>query len=376
MTINGEAQQIAYDLMKDKRGAMVVLDIYTGAVLVMVSTPSYDQGRARYSSYAKEIKELPGLRWFQQARYMHNRAVQAFKPGSIVKTLVALQALEDGVIEAHSELECHGKDDKPVRCASRWGHGKISVEDALMVSCNPFFIDVARELGTEKLLKLYDQVGLGKKPIYDKEKKIGLSWEQSGSLPKLHPNDRRDKFFQIGIGQGEILVSPLQIATFIASIASRGTIVKPYILNKITDSLKKNVLYQAQPQVVGRLNIQPRHFETVHNGMFKVVHGSEASATVARTNKGVTLGGKTGSAQNTYSRKDSEGNYLKDGNGDNIRGYYLNCWFAAFAPFEQPRYAAVVMVETEDRNMSGGRLAAPVMRAFFDRWSETAPRAK
>ena len=372
LTINAEAQKIAYDLMKDKKGAMAVVDIHTGAVIVLVSTPSYDLSRARFKSYSDEInKTRPGLMWFQQPRYMHNRAIQAFPPGSIVKTLVALLALEEGVIDVHSELECHGYQDKPVRCASRWGHGKISVEDALMVSCNPFFIDVARAVGTGKLTDFYRKLGLGTKPIYKENMVPSISWEQSGSLPRLTPADRRDKYFQIGIGQGEILVSPLQAACFIATVANKGKIIKPYIVSRITDSLKESVLFKAKPYDLGRLAIQPRHFETVHKGMYKVVHGPEASAPMARSNTGVTIGGKTGSAQNKYYKKDAEGKYLRDGNGERIPGNHLNCWFAGFVPFENPRYAAVVMVETEDERMSGGRAAAPVMRAFFDRWSET-----
>ena len=374
LTINAEAQNIAYELMKDKNGAMAVVDIHTGAVIVLVSTPSYDLERARFGSYYREItKEQPGLMWFQQPRYMHNRAIQAFKPGSIVKTLVALLALEEGIIDIHSELECHGYQDKPVRCSSRWGHGDISVEDALMVSCNPFFIDVTRAIGTQKLTDFYRQVGLGTRPIYSPDGAKRLSWEQSGSLPRLTPADRNDKYFQVGIGQGEILASPLQAACFIATIANKGKIIKPYIVNKVTDSLKKNTLFEAKPYDLGRLAIQQRHFDTVHRGMYKVVHGPEASAPMAKSNTGVTIGGKTGSAQNKYYKKDAEGKYLRDGNGDRVPGKYLNCWFAGFAPFENPRYAAVVMVETENERMSGGRAAAPVMRAFFDRWSETKP---
>ncbi|WDE96706.1 penicillin-binding transpeptidase domain-containing protein [Lentisphaera profundi] len=359
LTIDEEAQAIAYDLMKDKRGSMVVMDIYTGAILVMVSTPSFDLSRIRHFDYYKEIvRDAPSVPWVKLPRAMHNRAVQAaYMPGSIIKPLVAGLALESGLIDEDSIYDCDGayklgKSSK-IRCANRWGHGKLNVTKALEVSCNPFFIDLAVRLGMEDLVGLYERVGLGKFPIYEEGISKRLSYESKGSLPDIELDNRIGELAYIGIGQGKIELSPIQACAYIAAIANGGNLLKPYLVDEHLDSLEKNIISKHQNHFRGDLGFSQKTIDLIHRGMFDVIHGSNASAKAGRTDEGITLAGKTGTAQVPYYEKNEQGKTKLGADGKAIRKIQKNCWFASFGPYESPRYASIVLVE--DGN-SGGRV--------------------
>ena len=151
-----------------------------------------------------------------------------------------------------------------------------------------------------------------------------------------------------------------------------GKLVKPYIVDEIWDSLEKNMLFKHENYFRGDLGISSKVMAIIHRGMFDVIHGSQASAKMARSKEGITLAGKTGTAQVPYLLKNEDGTYMRDEEGKTIRKIQKNCWFASFAPYESPRYAAVVLIE--DGN-SGGTSAAPLVRQFFDSWSKTSSKS-
>ena len=226
LTIDSEAQLIAYELMKEKRGSMVVMDIYTGGLVAMVSVPSFDLTRVRYRDYLKELNaKYPSLSDPQLPKPFYNRAVWEYMPGSIIKPLVAAIALEEGLIDENSVHDCTGAyhfGNKKIRCSNRWGHGEISVEKALEVSCNPFFIDLAVRLGMEKLVSFYEKAGLGKFPIYEEGSSKRLSYERKGILPDVEIDNKIGELTYIAIGQGKVELSPVQACSFIACIANGG----------------------------------------------------------------------------------------------------------------------------------------------------------
>lgn len=376
LTIDEEAQKIAYDLMKNKHGSMIVMDIYTGAILVMVSTPSFDLSRIREVDYYKEVvsddKTKP---WVQLSRPMHNRAVQGtYMPGSIIKPLVAGLALEKGIIDENSTYECDGAyhlgSRSRIRCAARWGHGKINVTKALEVSCNPFFIDLAIRLGMEDLVGFYEHVGLGEMPIYEEGVHKRLSYESAGTLADVEIHNRIGELAYLGIGQGKIELSPVQACAYIAAIANGGKLLKPYIVDEVWDSLEEKMISKHKNYFRGDLNFSPKTMNLVTQGMYDVVHGRNASAKAARSDHGIVLAGKTGTAQVPYYEKNAEGKTKLGPDGKAIRKIQKNCWFASYGPYKSPKYAVIVLVESGE---SGGTSAAPVVRQFFDTWSETKP---
>jgi penicillin-binding protein 2 len=378
LTIDEEAQRIAYDLMKDKRGSMVVMDIYTGAILVMISTPSFDLSRIReVEYYRKAVSDNPSLAWVQLPRPVHNRAVQAaYMPGSIIKPLVAGLALERGLIDEESVYDCDGAyhlgSRSKIRCANRWGHGKINVTKALEVSCNPFFIDLAVRLGMEDLVGFYQRVGFGTMPIYEEGVHKRLSYESAGTLADVEIHNRVGELAYLGIGQGKIEISPVQACAFVAAIANGGKLIKPYVVDEVWDSREKLLLSKHKNYFRGDLGFSQKTIDLIHRGMFDVIHGSNASAKTGRTEQGITLAGKTGTAQVPYYEKNEEGKTKLGSDGKAIRKIQKNCWFASFGPYENPRYATIVLVEDGE---SGGTSAAPVVRSFFDTWSKTKPRS-
>ena len=139
-------------------------------------------------------------------------------------------------------------------------------------------------------------------------------------------------------------------------------------METVKDSLNDKVLYEHRNYWRKSLGIDKKYVDIVHRGMFDVVYGTNASAKKARTEKGMILAGKTGTAQVPYLEKNSEGVYKRDANGKAIRKIQKNCWFACFGPYEKPKYAAVILVEA---GISGGTSAAPIARQFFDQWSKT-----
>ncbi len=343
LTLDARAQAEAQKLLHGISGAFVVLDCRTGAVLAMASSPTYDlngMSGSRYSGLAGDSTYRPLL----------NRAISGgYAPGSIIKPLVAMRILADGAYGVNELVSCNGAfeiGDTKIRCAHQSGHGAISMVQALESSCNPYFIGGGVTLGLEQLQHVFRQCGIGANPRFE------LSTRGSGgTLPSRELKWRRRKqrwnafdTALISIGQGMISVSPLQAAVYTAAIANRGTLYRPYIVDRIQDR-SGQVTVQTRPEVVSRLDFAPWVFDVVHDGMHHVVHGGRAGAPAARTPT-IELAGKTGTAEVGFGRNKRK-----------------NTWFICFGPYPDPRYAVAVLVEG---GVSGGRTAAPLARRFFD----------
>lgn len=346
ITIDSRAQKIAYDLMRDKVGALVLLDADSGAVLAMVSTPSFDpnllsggMSRSVWSALLHD-KRLP----------MFNRATMgAYTPGSIVKPLVALAMLENnGDV---SPVVCDGGTsigNARVKCTGwrRGGHGQVDLVEAITVSCNDFFIEHGMKLGLTPIQTMMRKAGIGAKTGF-------CLPEQQGMLPTVENKMRlfRNKWniYDTGllsIGQGVILVTPLQIATYIAALANGGTLWRPFLLREVRD-FNGNVLFINHPQAIGDLNASPEHLKLVRQGMRQVVVAANGSGRKGATAK-IELYGKTGTGE--VGPRDHR---------------YNNTWFVCFGEKDGRRYAMTVFV---DHGISGGSSCAPVASEFFERW--------
>jgi len=346
LSIDMRAQRIAQSLLGDSKGAMVMLDCQTGAVLAMASAPTYDLNAVR-----QQFNELGK----HQDRPLRDRTITAdFVPGSIIKTLVALSALENEAMTANDTVHCGGgyrfDDGTYVKCANRSGHGHLGIVDAIERSCNTYFIDVGLSCGLDRLRPMFEAAGIGQQTGIE----LRSRW-YAGRLP-----DRARKHQETGepwvlydtaataIGQGYITLSPLQAAVFTAAIGNGGKVYEPYLVKGIMR--KGRYLSQTEPRLRGRLPVKDEHLATVREGMRRVVSGEHATAPTARMAI-FEIGGKTGSAQ-TGPRSDRR----------------VNAWFVCFAPFDSPRYAISVMLPNRPVNNSGGRDAAPIARKFLERY--------
>ena len=348
LTVDSRLQKAAYEAFGEQSGAAVVLDVRTGEILAMVSTPSFDPNLFTNGISYKHWNELLN----NERTPLIDKAVSGqYSPGSTFKIVVALAALEAGVIDADTHYYCAGGmeiGNIRFHCWNHYGHGSLNVVEALKYSCDIFFYETALRVGVDKIREMALQLGLGH--VLD----VGLDNEKSGLIPSRSwkkarfgtqwaPGDNANT----GIGQGYVLVTPMQLVTMLSRVVNGGYEVTPTF---VKNSKKK----AAKPK---RLGISTRNIELVKQGMFEVVNGVGGTAKKAKFNlDGVRMGGKTGTTQ---VRRIS----VKERRTGIIRDEYLpwklrnHAWFMGFTPTDNPRYAVAVIVE---HGSSGSGVAAPI----------------
>jgi penicillin-binding protein 2 len=354
LTIDRDMQQAGFDALEGKTGSVIALDINTGQVLTMISRPSFDPSqfsRGLTSEYWGSLINNP-------EKPLRDRNIQDhFSPGSTFKPITAIAALEEGMINENSKIRCHGSfkfGRRVYRSWKRWGKEKVNVEDALKQSCNIFFYKVAADMDIDVLAKYADMFGLGRRTG------IELPREVSGLFPtkewKLKKNGipwQQGETLSCSIGQSYVLTSTIQLATAYSAIANKGTIYRPYLVKEVLDHTGK-VIKENKPEVMRQIELNPRTWELIHNGLYKVVNDPKGTAWWRR-GLGNQMAGKTGtsqviraaSAEQLYS-KCSEMEYK----------YRHHGVFVAFAPFDNPQIAVASLVE---HGCGGSSAAAPVV---------------
>ncbi|OGU16183.1 MAG: penicillin-binding protein 2 [Ignavibacteria bacterium GWB2_35_12] len=340
LTIDKKLQAHAETLLKGKRGALVALNPNNGEILAIASKPDYNPrdfaGKIPSDLFHKLIND--------PAYPMYNRSIMsAYPPGSTWKMLVALAALQEGIIDINSTVNCRGSIQlgfKNFKCHG--AHGTISVRNAIKVSCNVFFYETAMKLGFEKMLKWARIFGFGDKTFVDipsesKGKFPSEEWliNNFGSFDEIPAG----YLANYGIGQGEIAATPIQMALYASAIATKGTIYQPhvvrYIHNNITNKIEP-ISYDKK-----EIPIDKKYFDIVQKGMWDVVNSGAGTASSVYI-QGIEVCGKTGTAQNPHGRDHS--------------------WFICFAPMKNPQIAICVFVENAG---FGGVVAAPIARNFL-----------
>lgn len=347
LTLNWRAQKIAADLMKGVRGAFVLLNADTGAVLAMVSSPSFNLQDFSPKITSKEYNKLMQ----DPAKPLFDRVTLGeYTPGSIVKPLVAFALLNYG-IEPDEEVHCDGKSmiaKARIRCSSwrRGGHGDTDMRYALEQSCNDYFIEKGRNLKMEDLRDMYASAGFGR------QSGLGLP-ERKGRLPAREDKKRITGFSWnqydtslLCIGQGYISITPLQAAVYTAALSNGGSLYQPYLLKEIRNSAG-TALYSATPRITGELDTNPDNLKIIKEGMHMVVNSRNGSGRLAK-NPVIDLSGKTGTAE------------IKSGGTR-----HQNTWFICFGKHKDTNYAAAILIED---GISGGQSCAPVAKAFFTKY--------
>ena len=345
LTIDSRAQKLGEKLLRGQTGALVLLDADTGAVLALVSSPSYDLDKVSpvwSRDYYRELENDP-------ARPMFSRAFQgAYTPGSIVKPLVALAALNDGFNPA-TVIECDGKSligGAKISCNNRWGHGPLDLGGALEKSCNDYFIELGLRLGMEKISAMFRAAGIGEPSGLEIGGAVGL-------LPSRELKKRRYRgpwnsydTALISIGQGMVLLSPVQAARYTAALANGGRLVKTHLLKEIVSD-SGMVLYRHAPEPARPWALPEGALEAVRDGMFRVVNSPGGSGRGAHSDR-LTIYGKTGTAEVSVSGR-----------------IINNTWFIAFTEHGGRRYAMAVLVE---EGRSGGRDCAPLAKELLEQF--------
>ncbi|MEC8644032.1 MAG: penicillin-binding protein 2 [Pseudomonadota bacterium] len=367
--LDSRLQQVAFDALGNNRGAVVAIEPKTGGILAIVSKPGYDPNLfvtgIDHSSYSK-LRE-------SESTPLFNRAVQGqYEPGSTIKPMLGLSALSSGVIDETYLVEDPGWYQLPgeERLYRDWnwkitgegGHGQVNLEKAIYRSCNVFFYDVSAKLGIDNISKDLSLFGFGAQTTLDlPEAKKGLlpsrEWKRKVRALPWYPGDT----LNIGIGQGDMLVTPLQLATSVSLIANRGYWVAPRVLKSGSDRIDT-----AKSKAPDNLDhIKSEHWDSIIMAMEKVVHrggqGTGENGTAwASIGQYATyrMAGKSGTAQVVGIAQDEE--YKEEDLDERLRKH---AWFVGFAPLYEPTIAIAVIVENGG---SGSEIAAPVAKAVID----------
>ena len=348
LTIDARLQRAAYEAFGEESGAAVVLDVRTGEILALVSTPSFDPNLFTNGISYKHWNALLN----NERTPLVNKAVSGqYSPGSTFKVVVALAALEAGVIDLNTRFNCNGGLDVGnirFHCWRHSGHGSLNVIEALKYSCDIFFYETAMKLGIDKIHDMAVKLGMGNLI------EVGLDNEKSGIIPSKAWKKARygvswtqGDAANSGIGQGYVLVTPLQLVTMLARVVNGGYAVQPTFIKPTKKELSK----------VKRLDISTKNIEIVKRGMFEVVNGVGGTAGRARFNiNGAMMGGKTGTTQvRRISMKERNSGILRDEQLPwRLRNHAL---FMGFTPVDNPYYAVAVIVE---HGSSGSGVAAPI----------------
>ena len=326
--------------MKAAAGAAVVLDVKDGSVLAAANYPSFDQNlyATNYSEYSAD----PSLPLF-------NRALQGlYTPGSTFKPAVAIAALDTGLINRYSTVNCtrvytYYKDYRPKCTQHGHGNGPIDVVNAIKWSCNVFFYDVGRRLTSDVYDAYAYKLGLGQRTGVEVS-------EATGHLTTKNDSNYMESLdIQAAIGQGNTVVTPVQLATYAATIANRGTRYRTHFVKAILDSNTGEVLQETQPEVMDVIEDKGETFDLIQQGMIGVSQTISALA-----NYPYTIACKTGTPQR------SEGYY----SGSSYR-HYTNTMMIAYGPTEDAQIAIGIVVEYGGGGARAGNLMADIFNAYF-----------
>lgn len=326
--------------MKAAAGAAVVLDVKDGSVLAASNYPSFDQNlyATQYSEYSAD-ESLP----------LFNRALQGlYTPGSTFKPAVAIAALDTGLINRYSTVNCtrvytYYKDYRPKCTQHGHGNGPIDVVNAIKWSCNVFFYDVGRRLTSDVYDAYAYKLGLGQRTGVEVSEAVGHLTSKNDS------NYMESLDIQAAIGQGNTVVTPIQLATYAATIANRGTRYRTHFVKAILDSNTGEVLQETQPEVMDVIEDKGETFDLIQQGMIGVSQTISALA-----NYPYTIACKTGTPQR------SEGYY----SGSSYR-HYTNTTMIAYGPTEDAQIAIGIVVEYGGGGARAGNLMADIFNAYF-----------
>ena len=352
MTIDTGLQNFALARLGKKSASAVVMRVDNGDLLSMASSPSFDTNLFVEGISTNDYAALRD----NEFRPLADKSVQGiYPPGSTFKMVIALAALDEGLIKPNEKIRCDGHielADRKFHCWKRLGHEEITLTEALEQSCDVFFYDLALRVGIEKITQMAKRLGIGIKhnlPLSGVAR--GLSPTKNWKLKTQGESWVLGDTLNVGIGQGYVLASPLQLAVMAARIAS-GKVVEPRIIKRV------NGVEQKIPNQL-KLNIDPKALGIIRSGMYEVSNGIKGTARKSKIAiSEISMAAKTGTSQvrNITSKERATGVIPNEKLPYNRRDHAL---FVGFAPYNQPKYAIAVVVE---HGGGGSKVAAPIAR--------------
>ena len=356
LTVDSEVQQLANDLLKDKAGSICVMDIYTGSIIAMYSSPSFDPNLFVFGISQDDWELIRN----DPLKPLVNKTLQGkYSPGSTIKPIVALSALENGIINTNFTVKCTGKTEmygQTYHCWKKKGHGFMSLRDAMKQSCDTYFYEIARKLGVDKLSETAKKFGLGYKVFDDlfKIEKKGLIPNTQWKKNALGKGWLLGETMITGIGQGYIQTTPIQLCLMTAQIANGGYKIYPKI---IADDESNNF----QKDKFTPLCKDSKNIKIIQDAMFGSTNEVMGTSYRSRIKDlRYQFAGKTGTAQvKKITEKDRELDLKTFEIPYEERDHAL---YIAFGPYKNPRYALSVLVE---HGGNGSTTAAPMAKRLF-----------
>jgi penicillin-binding protein 2 len=356
ITIDHVLQKKAESLLRGVAGAAVAMEPDSGRILALASSPSFDQNFFASGMSHEQWDSLIS----NPFRPMENKAIQGeYPPGSTYKIVTAMAGLEEGVIDENTQVFCPGFyrfGNRTYRCWKKGGHGQVEILKAIIESCDVYFYKVGELLGVDRLAWYAKAIGLGSPTG------INLDKEAKGLIPTAAWKKRRTgvpwqkgETLSVAIGQGFNLATPLQMVGLMAAIANGGTRYQPRILEAIK-APDGRLLYQSEPQVIGKVPLSERTLELIRTGLWAVVNSDRGTARGSRL-ADIEISGKTGTSQVVSRKKD-------DTRPEEERPAHLrpHAWFVAYAPSDNPVIAVAVLIEHGEH---GSSAAAPVAKELI-----------
>ena len=357
LTIDAAVQKQAERAFGDQAGAAVAMDVSSGEILAFVSNPGFDP-----SLFSGKLPADVWQGYLDDKRHpLENKALSGqYPPGSTFKMITALAGLKDNLINESTSINCSGSHELGTsifKCWNKKGHGITNLRKSLRESCDIFYYHLGEKLGVDKIAAAAQAFKLGS-PLG-----VELLNERAGLIPTAEWKLKRfgKRWFQgetlsVAIGQGAVLLTPIQLASMTATVANEGTIYRPHLVKRIVDADGKT-LRETKSEVIGTASFPKESFRLVKQGLLAVVNEPGGTGAMARQYD-VKVAGKTGTSQVVK---------LRDSNKGTPYQYRDHALFVAFAPFEKPEIAVAVIVEHGEH---GGAAAAPIagkiLRAYFD----------
>ena len=367
LTLDTEVQKLSAKLLLDKAGSISVMDIYTGEIIAMHSSPSYDPNSFLFG-ISKDEWEL--IRNNPLKPLINKTLSGLYSPGSTIKPIVALSALENNIIGPNFKVKCTGKTElygQTFHCWKEKGHGFMSLKNAMKQSCDTYFYEIARLLGVDRLKITAEKFGLGEKVLgaYFKNEKKGLFPNTFWKKNNLGKGWVLGETLITGIGQGYTQTTPLQLCLMTAQIANGGYSIKPKIIvnnNPLNfNEVKKSIKEQNLLNINTKLVKNPKNLRIIQEAMFSSTNEIRGTSYRSRIDdKKYQFAGKTGTAQvKRISKRERELDLKIDQIPYNDRDHAL---YIAYGPYVNPRYALSIIVE---HGGSGSKAAAPIAKELF-----------
>ena len=367
LTIDTEVQKLSAKLLADKAGSISVMDIYTGEIIAMCSSPSYDPNLFLFGISNDEWELIRN----NPLKPLINKTLSGlYSPGSTIKPIVALSALENNIISTNFKVKCTGKTElygQTFHCWKEKGHGVVSLNNAMKQSCDTYFYEIARLLGVDRLKITAKKFGLGEKVLgeYFENEKKGLFPDTNWKKNNLERGWVLGETLITGIGQGYTQTTPLQLCLMTAQIANGGYSIKPKIIvnNNPLNFVEAKKAMEEQNSINSnnRLFKEQRNIKIIQEAMFSSTNEIMGTSYRSRIDDPkYQFAGKTGTAQvKRISKRERELDLKIDQIPYNDRDHAL---YVAYGPYKNPRYALSIIVE---HGGSGSKAAAPMAKKLF-----------